>query len=122
MVAVHVRQEKQPRSGTLPYLPEVYGQRGVRDDFPVDRHDLRFQRSPSSCEASNGMTDAELLASFNFHELLKVAIVEMSCTVTGDLVMVRGLSVDSTRTRDGSSQQMFTIDRKTKHNAVKRHG
>lgn len=36
VVAVHVGQEKQTCARTLPHVPEVYGQRGVRDDFPVD--------------------------------------------------------------------------------------
>lgn len=40
MVAVHVGQEKQPCAGTPPHLPEVYGQRCVRNNFSVDWHGL----------------------------------------------------------------------------------
>lgn len=35
MIAVHVGQEEQPGVRTLPYLPEVNGQRGVSDDSPI---------------------------------------------------------------------------------------
>lgn len=42
VVAVHVGQEKQPCARTLPYMPEVYGQRGVRDNFSVDWHGIWF--------------------------------------------------------------------------------
>lgn len=35
VVAVHVGEKKQARSRTLADVPEVYGQRGPRDDFSV---------------------------------------------------------------------------------------
>lgn len=35
VVAVHVGEKKQPRSGTLADLPEVHGQRGPGDDLSV---------------------------------------------------------------------------------------
>lgn len=50
VVAVHVGQEEEPRTGTLPHLPEVHSQRGVRDHSPVHGHDLRRDRmSGGSC-------------------------------------------------------------------------
>lgn len=42
VVAVHVGQEEQSAARTFPYMPKVYNQRGVRDDFPISRHGQLF--------------------------------------------------------------------------------